>query len=178
MSLIRWFKRLGIWLDHRTLVKRGEWGNTPVTLLWCLDQIKTFSFKDSDRKVLKNLEIFTPAPSIDLLLQAVGVYNTAMSQSETLPDLQFTSKETARFRTLDEFFVDVNGVPLSLEDVCHVIDRELRTWINTYRILFSMEHPNFEYYERRSQWLFYDFREILTQILFALDSELEYLRSH
>ncbi len=173
----RWFKRLGIRMDHRTLVKRGEWGNTPVTLLWCLDQIKTCSLGDSDRKALKNLEIFTPAPSIDLMVQAASVYNVAMAQRETLPDLLFTTQETARFRTLDEFFVDVNGVPLSLEDVCRVIDHQLRAWIDTYCLLFSLEHPNFEYYERRSQWLFSDFREILTQILFALDPELDYLRS-
>ena len=177
MWFSRWFKRVQIRMDHRTLVRRGEWGNKPVTLLWCLDQIKTFPVASIDRRALKDVDVFTPASSIDLLIQAASVYNIAMAQRETLPDLLFTTEGTARYRTLDEFFVDVHGASLPLEEVCRVIDHQLRAWIDTYCLLFSNEHPNFEYYERRSQWLFNDFREVLTQILVALDPELLYLRS-
>lgn len=171
MSIKRWLRRFQIRMDYRTLVKRGEWGVTPNNLLWCLDQIATFPKRDITKQHLKELELYSRSTSIDKLLQAASVYNISMAQRETLPPIIFEQEQIVPV-TLDAFFVTQDNVPLSPEEVFHAIDHQLRAWIGTYCLLYSEEHPNFEYYERRSQWLFREFRDVLINMLVGLDPEL------
>lgn len=171
MSFRQWLRRFQIRMDCRTLVRRGEWGITPNNLLWCLDQIASFPKRDISRQHLKMLEIYTRSLTIDKLLQAASVYNISMAQRETLPSIVFESDPILPV-TLEAFFVTQDNVPLTTEEVFHTLDHQLRAWISTYCLLYSEEHPNFDYYERRSQWLFREFREVLISTLVGLDPEL------